>query len=91
MTKPWKSDDPAEIQTRELPISWSCKGKSPGNHLFVNYSVINETLNSKHQRVIIFYDVRECYDSLWVKQCFFDMFENGISNNLLNLMYQQSK
>ena len=32
----------------------SCKGKSPRNHLFVVYSVINETVNSEHQRDIVF-------------------------------------
>ena len=66
----------------------SQKGESP---LFVLYSVVNETLNSEHQRDIIFYDVTQCYDSLWVERCLLDMFDNGVSSNLLNLIYELSK
>ena len=69
----------------------SQKGKSPRDHLFVVYSVVNETLNSEHQRDIVFYDVSQCYDSLWVKRSLLDMFENGMSSNLLNLVYELSK
>ena len=69
----------------------SRKGKSPRDHLFVMYSVIQETLNSEHQRDIIFYDVKQCYDSLWVERCLLDMYENGVTSNLLNLVYELSK
>ena len=69
----------------------SRKGKSPRDHLFVVYSVISETLNSEHQRDFIFYDVRQCYDSLWVERSLLHLHANGLSTCLLNLIYELSK
>ena len=63
----------------------SRKNKSPRDHLFVVYSVMNETLRGGEPRDFVFYDIKECYDSLWVRRCLLDMFDNGLTLNLLNL------
>ena len=69
----------------------SRKNKSPLDHLFVVYSVLNETLKGKEPKDYVFYDIKECYDSLWVSRSLLDMYDNGVSTNLLNLLYELSR
>ena len=33
------------------------------------------------------YDVDKCFDSLWVEECINDIFDTGIQNDKLNLLY----
>ena len=83
------------INTLENNLSWSNIGarkkKSPRDHLFVYYSVVNETVNRKEPVDIVFYDISQAFDSLWAEHTLLDSFENGIRNNLLNVMHEMSR
>ena len=84
------------IDTLEVNLSPSNIGarrnKSPRDHLFVVYSVMNETLRGKEAPLdIVFTDISECYDSLWSQRTLTDLFENGVDNNLLNLISELTK
>ena len=37
------------------------------------------------------FDIEKCFDSLWVQECFNTLFENGLNNDKLVLLYEQSK
>ena len=67
--------------------------KSPRDHSFVLNFIINDVLHKKIKQNIdiVFYDVRQCYDSLWVERTLFDLYKNGVQNNFLNLIYEACK
>ena len=69
------------------------KKRSPRDHLFVIYAVVNDTLKSKHGCCIdlVFTDVSDCFNSLWVEKTVVDLYENGVETNLLNLIHELSK
>ena len=69
------------------------KNKSPRDHLFVVYSVIQETLSEKDvsDLDLVFYDLCQAYDSLWVSHTLVDLYENKVDTNLLNVIYELSK
>ena len=66
------------------------KNKSPRDHLYVLYSVIDEVLRGKEGCGVdlVFYDLAQAYDSLWVEHTLLDLFHSNIDSNLLNTMYK---
>ena len=36
-------------------------------------------------------DIEKCFDKLWAKECFNDIYENGVTNDKLSLLYQINK
>ena len=69
------------------------KRKSPRDHLFVLYSVMHETVKGKGvcDLDLVFYDLAQAYDSLWVSHTLVDLFENKVDSNLLNILHELSK
>ena len=70
------------------------KRRSPRDHLFVVYSVVNETLNSNHGSCcidLVFTDDTDCFNSLWTDHTLIDLHSNGIETNLLNLIHELTK
>ena len=67
------------------------KGRSPRDHLFVLHSVVSETLRGKEGVDLVFYDVVQCFDSLWVHKTLTDLHSNGVTNNLLNVLHELSR
>ena len=57
------------------------------------YSVVNEILNSKDTVEIdlVFYDVTQAYDSLWMEHSLLDLFNTGVKNNVINLLHKLNK
>ena len=37
------------------------------------------------------YDVRKCFDTLWLSECFTDLYEAGLKNDMLCLLYLANK
>ena len=69
------------------------KQKAPRDHLFVLNSVINDVTNGRKKKPvdIVFYDVCQCFDSLWVEKTLLDLYKKDIKDNTLNLIYEASK
>ena len=59
------------------------------NHIWVVDSVICDVNSSKTKIPIDIhvYDYKQCFDSLWLKECLNDMFEGGLQNDKLNVLY----
>ena len=55
------------------------KKRAPRDHLFVLYSVINDIIHGKKAQPVdlVFYDIKLCYDSLWVEKTLIDLYSNG--------------
>ena len=69
------------------------KKRSPRDHLFVLYSVVNEVLKSKEARQIdlVFYDITQAYDSLWMEHSLLDLHHIGVNSNVINLLHELNK
>ena len=67
--------------------------RSPRDHLFVAYAVVNETVQSEDVpcKDLVFTDVTQCFDSLWTQKTLSDLYSNGVKTNLLNLLHELSK
>jgi hypothetical protein len=59
------------------------------NHLFVLYSVLNSVKQKESPPVDIhMYDLYKCFDTLWLEQCCNDLYEAGVQNDKLAMIYE---
>ena len=70
----------------------SRKGRNVRDNLFVINAVMNENKNKSEGSLDInVYDVAKCFDSLWLSECINDLYETGLKNDKLNLLYEANK
>ena len=68
------------------------KGRSIRNHIFIVNSVINEVKEKRNHSIdLLVYDVRKCFDELDLSECVNDLYETGIKDDKLNLIYESNK
>ena len=66
--------------------------KNIRNHLFIINGVINETIKTKMKSVDIeILDYRQCFDSMWLEEVVNDLYEAGVANDKLALIYEANK
>ena len=62
------------------------------NHLFVIYSVLNSVIQKESSPVDIhMYDLCKCFDGLWLEECCNNLYEAGITDDKLALIYEGNK
>ena len=60
--------------------------------LFVVNGVINSVNQNDDKPVDIeLFDIAKCFDSLWLKECLNDLYEAGLDNSNLNLLYEGNR
>ena len=64
------------------------KKKNIRNHIFIVNGVINEALKKKENVDIEILDYRQCFDSMWLDETINDLYETGLVNDNLNLIYK---
>ena len=64
------------------------KGRRIRNHLFVLNAIMNEVKENKKCINIQVYDVRKCFDELDLDECTNDLYEAGINDDKLNMIYE---
>ena len=47
--------------------------------------------NELHDIDVVFYDLAQAFDSLWVEHTLLDLFENEVDSNAINLLHELSK
>ena len=69
------------------------KGKSVRNHIFILNGVIHDVLVNKNRKPIDMevLDFKQCFDSLWLEECMNDLFEAGIDDDNLALLYEANR
>ena len=68
------------------------KKKSIRNHIFVINAVINEAIRNKSRNIdILIKDYRQCFDSMWLKECINDLYESGVTDNNLNMIFEANR
>ena len=70
----------------------SRRGRNIWDNLFVINAIMNKTKqNPKESLDIGVYDVHKCFDSLWLQECINDLYESGLTNDKLNLIYMANE
>ena len=68
------------------------KKKNIRNHSFIINGVINEILNNKNKSIDIeIVDYRQCFDSMWLEESINDLYEAGIQDDELPLIYKSDE
>ena len=68
------------------------KKKNIRNNFFIINGVINEILNNKNKSVDIeIVDYRQCFDSMWLEETINDLYEVGIQDDELPLIYKSDE
>ena len=62
------------------------------DNLFVMNAIMNASREGTDNACdIMVYDVEKCFDSLWLSECINDLFEAGVTNDNLCLLYYSNK
>ena len=63
--------------------------KSVRNHIWILNGIIQDVLNSKTKKPIDvqLYDYKQCFDSLWLNECLNDLYDSGVQDDQLALLY----
>ena len=69
------------------------RNKNIRNHIFVINGIIHEVLASKKNKSIDIQimDYRQCFDSMWLQETINDMYEAGVKDDHLALLYEANK
>ena len=61
------------------------------DNIFVLNAITNEIVKKKKEGVDVqVFDVYKCFDKLWTKECFNDLFESGFTNDKLPLLFSEN-
>ena len=65
------------------------KGKNVRNHIWMVNGIIADVLSSKSKKPvdIQIYDYKQCFDSLWLKECMNDLYSAGMNDDKFALLY----
>ena len=62
------------------------------NHLFIIYSVLNSAIRHESLPIDIhLYDLCKCFDGLWLEECCNNLYESGITDDKLALIYEGNR
>ena len=64
------------------------KRKNIRNHIFIVNGIMIEALKNKTNVDIEILDYRRCFDGMWLQETINDLFEAGLVNDNLNLIYK---
>ena len=68
------------------------KRKNIRNHIFIINGIINDVLNSKGKAIDIqILDYKQCFDAMWLEETLNDMYEAGIKDDNLAILYEANK
>ena len=68
------------------------KKRNIRDNLFVVNGVINSVIKKNDKPIDVgLFDIIKCFDTLWLKECLNDLYEAGLQNSNLNLLYEGNK
>ena len=68
------------------------KAKNIKNHLFIVNGVINEVVQDKSKSLDVgVLDYRQCFDSMWLEDTINDLYEAGVTDDQLALIYKSNQ
>ena len=64
------------------------KGRSVRDNIFVLNAILNSIRRgAKEAHDVQVYDVQQCFDAMWLEECINAIYEAGLQNDKLNLLY----
>ena len=63
------------------------KGKGVIDNLFLLRALIDHSKYMGKQLWLTFYDIEKCFDSLWLEDCINSLWDNGVKDDTLSLIY----
>ena len=66
------------------------KKRSIRDHTFITHAVLHEARSKNIQIDIIFTDIKQCFDSVWLEEAINDLYLSGIDSRNLNLLYESN-
>ena len=65
------------------------KGKNVRNHIWILNGIICDVLSTKKKNPVDvqIFDYKQCFDSLWLQECLNDMYDSGVKDDKLSLLY----
>ena len=69
----------------------SRKRRNIRDNLFVINAITNSSKQNKEATDINIYDIIKCFDSLWLSECVNDLYESGLTNDKLVLLYETNQ
>ena len=67
------------------------KGRNIRDHTLIVHAVINEAKEKKVKLDLIFTDIKQCFDSVWLDEATNDLYDSGMTSRNLNLLYEGNK
>ena len=67
------------------------KGKGVLDNLFIIRGIINYAKYLGKELWLTFYDIEKCFDSLWLEDCINSLWDMGVRNDILSLIYLMNK
>ena len=67
------------------------KGKEVLDDLFIITGIINHAKYLGKELWLTFYDIEKCFDSLWLEDCINSLWDMGVRNDILSLIYLTNK
>ena len=64
------------------------KGRSVRDNIFVLNAILNSIQKgSKEPHDVQVFDVQQCFDAMWLEECIKTLYEAGLQNDKLNILY----
>ena len=68
------------------------KGRNIRDNIFVLNAVINSVRKGKEEPIDAqLFDIEKCFDALWLSECINDLYDAGVQNDNLALLYNSNK
>ena len=66
-------------------------GRSIRDHTLIVHAVVNDAITNNIELDILFTDIKQCFDSIWLEEAINDLYDSGIQSRNLNLLYEGNK
>ena len=63
------------------------QGRNIRDHTLIIHAVVNEALSNNTEIDILFTDIKQCFDSIWLEEALNDLYDSGIQSRNLNLLF----
>ena len=65
--------------------------RSIRDHTLIVHAIVNDAITNNIEIDILFTDIKQCFDSIWLEEAINDLYDSGIRSRNLNLLYEGNK
>ena len=67
------------------------KGRNIRDNIFVLNAIANSVINGNEESVDVqLFDIKKCFDALWLEECINDLYDSGLDNDKLPLLFMEN-